>query len=67
LPAPVAAAPLSLTGGGMASLAGWLPLLVASLAGLALWPLLAVLGGLGPAIHAARLPVIQALYETAPP
>jgi putative ABC transport system permease protein len=67
LPAPVAAAPLSLTGGGMASLAGWLPLLVASLAGLALWPLLAVLGGLGPAIHVARLPVIQALYETAPP
>jgi putative ABC transport system permease protein len=58
---------LGLTGGEMSSLAGWLPLLVASLAGLALWPLLAMLGGLGPAIHAARLPVIQALYEAAPP
>jgi ABC-type lipoprotein release transport system permease subunit len=67
LPAPVATTPLDLTGGGMPSLAGWLPLLVASLAGLALWPLLAVLGGLAPAIHAARLPVIQALYEAAPP
>jgi hypothetical protein len=67
LPAPVATVPINLTGGGMASLAGWLPLLVASLAGLALWPLLAVLGGLGPAIHAARLPVTQALYEAAPP
>jgi putative ABC transport system permease protein len=67
LPAPVATTAPGLTGGGMPSLAGWMPLLVASLAGLALWPLLAVLGGLGPAIHAARLPVIQALYEAAPP
>ncbi len=67
LPAPVATGPIGLAGGEMLSLAGWLPLLVASLAGLALWPLLAVLGGLGPAIHAARLPVIQALYEAAAP
>ena len=62
----VARAYLGLTGVGVSSLAAWLPLLVASLAGLALWPLLAMLGGLGPALHAARLPVIQALYETTP-
>jgi putative ABC transport system permease protein len=57
---------LGLTGGGVSSLAAWRPLLSASAAGLALWPLLAMLGGLGPALHAARLPVIQALSETTP-
>jgi putative ABC transport system permease protein len=60
----VARAYLGLTGEGASSLTGWLPLLVASGVGLVLWPLLAMLGGLVPAIHAARLPVIQALYET---
>jgi putative ABC transport system permease protein len=62
----VARAYLGLTGEGMSSLAAWVPLLVASAAGAVLWPPLAMLGGLGPAIHAARLPVIQALYETRP-
>jgi putative ABC transport system permease protein len=42
--------------------AAWLPLLVASLAGLAVWPLLAMLGGLAAAFQAAGLPVIRALY-----
>jgi len=62
----VARATLGLGEGVMASPAAWLPLLVASVAGLGLWPLLAMLGGLGPARHAARLPVIQALYESTP-
>jgi len=62
----VARAYLGLAGGSVSSLVAWLPLVVASAAGLVLWPLLAVLGGLGPALHAARLPVIQALYETIP-
>jgi len=57
---------LGLAGEGASSLTAWLPLLIASGTGLALWPLLAMLGGLGPALHAARLPVIQALYETTP-
>ena len=61
-----AQATLGLGEGAMASPAAWLPLLVASVAGLGLWPLLAMLGGLGPARHAARLPVIQALYESTP-
>ena len=60
----VARAHLGLAVGGVPSLAAWLPLLVASAAGLTLWPLLAMLGGLGPTLHAARLPAIQALYET---
>jgi len=60
----VARAHLGLAVGGVPSLAAWLPLLVASAAGLTLWPLLAMLGGLGPTLHAAQLPVIQALYET---
>ena len=60
----VARAYLGLTAGGVSSLAAWLPLILASAAGLALWPLLAMLGGLGPALHVARLPVIRALYET---
>ncbi len=55
---------LGLTAEGAPSLTGWLPLLTASAAGLLLWPLLAILGGLGPALHAARLPVIRALHET---
>ena len=57
---------LGLTGEGVSSLAAWAPLLAASAIGLALWPLLAMLGGLGSALYAARLPVIQAWYETAP-
>jgi putative ABC transport system permease protein len=57
---------LGLAAEGMASLSAWLPLLAASIAGLALWPLLTMLGGLLPALHTARLPVIQALYEIAP-
>jgi putative ABC transport system permease protein len=57
---------LGFTGEGMSFLSAWLPLLGASAAGLALWPLLAMLGGVVPALHVARLPVIQALYETAP-
>jgi putative ABC transport system permease protein len=62
----VARATLGLSGGGAPSVTAWLPLFVASGAGLAIWPLLAMLGGLGPALYAARLPVIQALYETTP-
>jgi putative ABC transport system permease protein len=62
----VARAYLGLTGEGVSSLAAWLPLLVASAAGLALWPLLAMLGGLVPSFHAAGLPVVQALYEATP-
>jgi putative ABC transport system permease protein len=57
---------LGLAGEGMASLAGWLSLLAASMAGLVFWPLLTMLGGLLPALHTARLPVIQALHEIAP-
>jgi hypothetical protein len=57
---------LGLTGGEASSLAAWLPPLVASAAGLALWPLRAMLVGLAQALHAAGLPVIQALYETMP-
>lgn len=37
------------------SLSAWLPLIASSLAGLVLWPLLALLGGLGPALSATRL------------
>jgi len=59
----VARANLGLTREGISSPAAWLPLLAASGAGLALWPLLAMLGGLGPALHAARSPVIQALGD----
>jgi putative ABC transport system permease protein len=57
---------LGLSGSATPSLAGWLPLLVASVVGLALWPPLAMLSGLPPALHAARLPVVQALAETFP-
>jgi putative ABC transport system permease protein len=62
----VARTHLGLAGEGMVSLSAWLPLLAASLVGLALWPLLAMLGGLLPTLYATRLPVIQALYEIAP-
>jgi putative ABC transport system permease protein len=51
---------------GMASPSAWLHLLAASMAGLAFWPLLTMLGGLLPVLHTARLPVIQALHEIAP-
>jgi putative ABC transport system permease protein len=57
---------LGLAAGEASSLTAWLPLLAASGAGLALWPLLAMLGGLVPALRAARLPVVQALYDTTP-
>jgi putative ABC transport system permease protein len=57
---------LGLSGEGTSSLASWAPLIVTSVMGLALWPLLAMLGGLGPTVYVARLPVIQALYETTP-
>jgi putative ABC transport system permease protein len=55
---------LGLSGEGAASLSAWTPLVISSVVGLVLWPLLAMLGGLGPTVYAARLPVIQALYET---
>lgn len=55
---------LGLPAEGAPSPEAWLPLLAASAVGLVLWPLLAMLGGLIPAQHTARLPVIQALYET---
>jgi putative ABC transport system permease protein len=57
---------LGLAGGEASSLAAWLPLVLASVAGLLVWPLLAILGGLIPALQAAWLPVIQALYEVPP-
>jgi putative ABC transport system permease protein len=50
---------------GVASAAAWVPLSVASVAGVALWPLLAMLGGLGAAWHAARQPVLEAVQEIA--
>jgi putative ABC transport system permease protein len=56
---------LGLSPGGTISVTSWLPLIAASAAGLALWPLLAMLGGLAAALHAARLPIVQALYEIA--
>ena len=59
----LAQAILGFTGQSASSLAAWQPLLVASAAGMILWPLLAMLGGLAPALHAARQPVIQALYK----
>jgi putative ABC transport system permease protein len=62
----VARAYLGLGGGAASSLAAWWPLLTASALGLVLWPLLAMLGGALPARHAARLPPLQALYETLP-
>jgi putative ABC transport system permease protein len=57
---------LGVAGEGLDSPTVWLPLAGASLAGLVLWPLLAILGGLAPALHAARQPVVQALYEQPP-
>jgi len=41
--------------GETAFLSAWLPLIASSLAGLVLWPLLALLGGLGPALSTTRL------------
>jgi putative ABC transport system permease protein len=55
---------LGLSGEVASTLAAWWPLIAATVAGLALWPLLAMVGALTPALHAARLPVIQALHET---
>jgi len=52
--------------GDVSPLAAWLPLCAASAVSLALCPLLAMLGGLLPAWQAARLPVVQALYEAVP-
>jgi len=45
------------------SLAGWLPLLAASAAGLLLWPLLTMAGGIAPALHAAHQPIVQASQD----
>ncbi len=59
----LARAHLGLAGGSVSSSAAWLPLVAASAAGLILWPLLAMMGGLGPALYAARLPVVRALEE----
>jgi putative ABC transport system permease protein len=56
---------LGLTGESVSSLAAWRPMIAASLIGLALWPLLATIGGIVPALYAARLPVVQALQEIA--
>jgi ABC-type lipoprotein release transport system permease subunit len=60
----VARSTLGLTGEAASTLAAWLPLFIATVAGLTLWPLLAMAGALTPALHAAHLPVIQALHET---
>jgi hypothetical protein len=60
----IARSTLGLTREGVSTLAAWRPLIAATVAGLALWPLLAMAGALAPAHHAARLPVVQALYET---
>jgi putative ABC transport system permease protein len=46
---------LGLPGEAAASLLAWMPLVASSLAGLVLWPLLALLGGLGPALSTTRL------------
>ena len=45
------------------SLAAWLPLLIASAAGLLLWPLLTIAGAIAPALHAAHQPIIQASQD----
>jgi putative ABC transport system permease protein len=57
---------LGLTNAGASTLTAWLPLILGSLAGLVVWPLLAMLSGLLPAHYAARLPVIEALHEVSP-
>jgi putative ABC transport system permease protein len=62
----VARSRLGLGGEGTVSLAAWLPLIATSAAALVLWPALAMLGGWIPARHAARLPVVEALYKAAP-
>jgi putative ABC transport system permease protein len=51
----IARAYLDLPGEAVASLSAWTPLIASSLAGLVLWPLLALLGGLGPALNTTRL------------
>jgi hypothetical protein len=51
----IARAHLGLPGEAAASLSAWTPLIASSLAGLVLWPLLALLGGLGPALNTTRL------------
>jgi putative ABC transport system permease protein len=60
---PVASPYLGLSAAGASSADAWLPLIIATIGGLALWPLLAMLGGLGAAWQAARLPAIEALQE----
>lgn len=57
---------LGLGAGWAAGSEGWLRLGIASVAGLLLWPVLAVFAGLIPARLAARLPVLEALYEVWP-
>jgi putative ABC transport system permease protein len=51
----IARACLGLPGEAAASLSVWIPLTASSLMGLVLWPLLALLGGLGPALSTTRL------------
>jgi putative ABC transport system permease protein len=60
----VAHSALGLTGEGASTLVAWRPLIASTVAGLALWPLLAMAGALAPAHHAARLPVARVLHET---
>jgi putative ABC transport system permease protein len=62
----LARARLGLPAAGPLSATAWLPLLVASVAGIGLWPLLAMFGGLIPALYAACLPVTQVMADTAP-
>jgi putative ABC transport system permease protein len=57
---------LGLSGEAAASLVTWMPLVASSLVGLVLWPLLALLGGLGPALSTTRIPSVQALYQNLP-
>lgn len=57
---------LGLTSESLVSSVTWRPLIAASAAGLVLWPLLAVLSGLVPALRAAQLSVIAALHEGIP-
>jgi len=59
----VARSQLGLGAGVSGSAEAWLPLVVASLAGLALWPLLGAVAALAAARQAARLPVVEILAE----
>jgi putative ABC transport system permease protein len=62
----VAQRTLGFYGEGLTSFAAWLPLVTSSAAGLVLWPSLTMLGAVIPARQAARLPIVQALYQATP-